>query len=69
MKALRVTTNHIERCWVDVRRFLSGTQERHIQTKLDVESFRYLFLRSPDARENMVRFMAEIRCHGSQTPK
>ena len=69
MKALRVTTNHIERCWVDVRRFLSGTQERHIQTKLDVESFRYLFLRSPDARENMVRFMAEIRCNGSQTPK
>ena len=59
MMALRKTTNHIERCWVDVRRSVNGTLSEHIQKKLDVESFRYMVLNSPDARENMVRFLRE----------
>ena len=57
LKALRKTTNHIERCWVDVRRFVAGAREDDIQMKLDVETFRYLFLNSENARENMVRFL------------
>ena len=60
-KALRKTTNHMERCWVDVRRFLSGTHEKDIQMKLDVETSRYMVLNNEDSRKNMVRFLEELR--------
>ena len=64
MKALRKTTNHMERCWVDVRRFLAGTHEKDIQMKLDVETYRYMFLNSDNPRVNMVRFFEEVKTSG-----
>ena len=61
MKALRKTTNHIERCLVDVRRFISGTHEKDIQMKLDVESYRYMVLNAENPRESVVQFLKEVR--------
>ena len=60
LKALRKTTNYMERCWVDVRRFISGTHEKDIQMKLDVESYRYMVLNSESPRENMVSFLKVV---------
>ena len=60
LKALRKTKNHMERCWVDVRRFILGTHEKDIQMKLDFESYRYMALNSESPRENMVRFLKVV---------
>ena len=64
MKALLKTTNHMERCWVVVRRFLSGTHEMDIQMKQDVETYRYMFLNSENPGVNMVRFFKEVKTSG-----
>ena len=50
----------MERCWVDVRRFILGTHEKDIQMKLDVESYRYMVLNSESPRENMVSFLKVV---------
>ena len=68
---VKVTTNHIERLWVEVRRDLKGVERATMATRLDEVAYRMMRLSTGDFNLNfenlikdMVRFIHDQTLRG-----
>ena len=59
-KVLTVTTNHIERVWVEVRRKLRGVKRGDVPDRINEVLFRNLKLRNQRHQEIIVDFIRDI---------
>ena len=64
-KVLKVTTNHIERVWVEVRRKLRGVKREDVPNRINEVPFRNLKLRSVRHHENIADFVRDIKNYHS----
>ena len=65
-KVLKVTTNHIERVWVEVRRKLRGVKRVEVPNRINEVPFRNLKLRNKRHDENIEDFVRDIKNFHSQ---
>ena len=60
-KVLKITTNHIERVWVEVRRKLRGVKGEDFPNRINEVPFRNLKLGNERRHENVVYFITDIK--------
>ena len=56
----RVTTNHIERLWVEVKRSIKHMPRDDVADFINVTSYRERFLFSDDVLENIEQLMMDL---------
>ena len=57
---LKVTTNHIERIWVDMRLVLRGVPRDEIPSRLNEVPYRLMTFVPGQTRENLVLFIKDL---------
>ena len=60
-KVIRVSTNHIERLWVEVRRTLAHMTVDKTKQSLNLESYRQLRLFDKNYNPNLVRLLRDVQ--------
>ena len=60
MLVLKVTTNHIERLWVELRRILKGVTVEEFPQKLALVPYRLMWVTPGHHQENMVIFFRDL---------
>ena len=60
---LKVTTNHIERIWVEMRKDLRGVKKEDVEKRLREVPYRMFRLWSAKFEENEEAFIADIRAY------
>ena len=62
----RVTTNHIERMWVELRRSLKFMDRENFLPYIDLESFRQMFMNHVNPRQNVLTMLKDFAKFGKQ---
>ena len=62
--ATRVTTNHIERMWVELRKSLKFLSKKDFIRYLGLETYRQMFLFDADHDNNMWRLLKDFAIYG-----
>ena len=60
---LKVTTNHIERIWVEMRKDLRGVKKEDVERRLREVPYRLYRLWSVKLEDNEEAFLADIRSY------
>ena len=60
MLVLKVTTNHIERLWVELRRILKGVTVDEFPDKLALVPYRLMVITPGQHTENMIKFLGDL---------
>ena len=62
----RVTTNHIERMWVELRRSLKFMDGENFVQYIDLESYRQMFMYHVNHHENVLTMLKDFAKFGKQ---